>query len=269
MGSKSIVSWMGGKAAHAHRIIELFPEHVLYVEPFGGGGHVLCSKPPSQGEVYNDLDGDLVNFFRMARDRGEELQERLRWVPYSRAQFQQFRQQLRGNAWRRNDDLTRAVIWYSVLRQCFASQMASGSWGYTAWRRGKSGSWQPDSFCNRTDDLLSFRDRLRHVQIESIDFEDCIQRYDGDQALFYCDPPYVGTEGVYRDCSFGEADHRRLAELLHQVKGKVVLSYENHPLVDELYGGWRRVEFQAVRSSCKTRVGQKKKIATEVILCNW
>ncbi len=267
---RSPVCWMGGKAKHAKRIVPLFPEHLTYLEPFGGGGHVLAYKAPSQGEVYNDLDENLVNFMRVCRDQAEELQARLRWVPYSRKQFNLWRHEMRGNRWHELPDVDRAAIWFSILRQCFSASMASGSWGYTTWRHGRAGSWAPDTFANTIEGLLlPFRDRLRHVQIENLSYDDCIQRYEGPEALIYADPPYVGTEQVYAEGGFNEADHRRLAELLHATPAKVVLSYEEHPLVEELYQGWRKVTFQAARHSQKSMKGQKKRVATEVVLLNW
>lgn len=261
---------MGGKSQHAGKIVELFGEHDLYVEPFGGGGHVLCRKAPSLGEVYNDRDQDLVNFFRVARDQYDELIERLRWVPYSRKQFEMYRLEWKGNTWHKLADVERAAIWFSLLRQAFAASLRSCSWGYSTWRSGRSGGWQPDRLANAIEqDLPAFRDRLRHVQIENVGFEDCIERYQSERALIYADPPYVGTENVYREGGFGVDDHRRLAELLHATPAKVVLSYEDHPLVDELYGGWRRETFETARASQKVKAGGKRKTATEVLLCNW
>jgi len=261
---------MGGKAKHAKRIVPLFPEHLTYLEPFGGGGHVLAYKALSQGEVYNDLDANLVNFFRVCRDDAEALQRRLQHVPYSRRQFNEWRALQRSERWRDLPDLDRAVIWFAILRQAFSASLASGSWGYTTWRHGRAGSWAPDTMANTVDTLLlPFRDRLRHVQIENLEYDDCIQRYEGPEALIYADPPYVGTENVYAEGGFGEADHRRLAELLHATPAKVVVSYEEHPLVEELYKGWRKETFLAARHSQRTAHGQKKRIAVEVLLMNW
>lgn len=267
--SRSVLSWIGGKSNAAKRIISHFCEHTTYIEVFGGGGHVLCTKAPSLGEVYNDLDANLVNFFRVARDRGDELLEKLRWEPYSRRQFKAYRAELRGNRWAELPELDRAVIWYSYARQCFSSALRSGSWGYTTWKHGRAGAWQADSFVNGVERLLDFRNRLRHVQIECLDFEDCIHRYEGPEALIYADPPYVGTEDLYVMGDFDETDHRRLAAILHETPAKVVLSYEDHPLVTELYAGWRRDEFRAARHSQKSVKGQSKKVATEVLLFNW
>lgn len=268
MASLSPISWIGGKAKHAARIIELMPEHLVYVEAFGGAGHVLCSKAPSRAEVYNDLNEDLVNFFRVARERCDDLQELVRWVPYSRKQFQEFRQEWKGNGWRKLPDLQRAAIWYSLNRMAFSGAMRSGSWGYTTWRNGRAGSWQPDSMASAVERLRAFRDRLRHVQIECLDYADLITRYDSEGVLLYCDPPYVGTESVYVEGGFGEADHRRLAQLLTDARAKAIISYEDHPLVRELYAGWTISEFETARACHKVAVGGAKKRVVELIIRN-
>ena len=107
------------------------------------------------------------------------------------------------------------------------------------------------------------------MQLENLDFEDVITRYQSGHALIYADPLYVGMEDVYTEGGFSESDHRRLAGALRESPAKVIVSYQDHPLVDELYEGWRMETFSAVRPSQKTVLGQKKKVATEVILLNW
>ena len=119
---KSPVCWMGGKAKHAGKIVKLFPEHLMYIEPFGGGGHVLCHKAPSQGEVYNDLDANLVNFFRVCRDDAEALQRRLQHVPYSRRQFNEWRALQRSERWRESEKGQAAAEFVSAWENFDAEQ---------------------------------------------------------------------------------------------------------------------------------------------------
>jgi DNA adenine methylase len=110
------------------------------------------------------------------------------------------------------------------------------------------------------------------VYIENLNFRECIRRYDGPETLFYCDPPYVGKEKGYPEHPFGEQDHRDLAAILHGARGKVVLSYYPHPLIDELYPDWRRDERQFMVSSYGITGRSKAKTkprATELLLMNF
>ena len=110
-------------------------------------------------------------------------------------------------------------------------------------------------------------ERFREAQIECLDFSKLIPKYDTAETLFYCDPPYVGTEGYYSG-GFGEPEHRELARLLQGIEGKAMVSYYPHPLVDELYPGWRRISWEACKYSEKVKGGKRQR-ATELLLMNY
>ncbi len=227
----------GSKFRIAPWIIEHFPQHTCYVEPFAGGANVILRKQPSQIEVYNDLDGDVVNFFRVLREQTSALLRAIELTPYSREELIL--------AFERTDDpLERA-------RRCYIRSWQS--WGgnssqyHTGWRyqhsnnRGKSvvDDWNADGW-------WAAAARLKQVQIECDDAVAVIERYDQASTLFYVDPPYVHKTRSERGAQSRRAykhemtdeQHRALAEVLHKVKGMVVLSGYDSELYRELYSGW-------------------------------
>jgi DNA adenine methylase len=263
---KSPLHWIGGKAALAKRIIAAMPEHQLYVEVFGGGAHVLCNKPPSSREVYNDRHGELVNLLQCVREpRLRTLMvEYLANVPYSRRQFGIWRQQIGSPKWLLLPPWERAARWFAVLRQAFGGRMAGPSWGFSRAPR----PWTPQAFRSASLALRSLSKRLALVQIDDLDFADCIRRYDSPVTHFYCDPPYIACERYYDATQFGETQHRQLAELLHEIQGTAAVSYYPHPMIDELYGDWRRITWEVGPPRVSAR-HKTRHAATELLLCNY
>ncbi len=230
--------WLGGKWKLGTWIMDHFPPHVAYVEPFAGGANVLLQKPPSEVEVLNDLNSDIVNFFDMLRTRPEELIRAICFTPYSREIHERAHEPC-------TDPIERALRFYVCCWQSFQP----GSGGHTSsWRvqkqnnRGKSvvSDW------NGVDHLWDVAARLKLVQVENRDAFEIIKRYDTPTTLFYVDPPYVietrsDKNTVHYAHEMNHEDHRRLASLLNEIKGMVVLSGYDHPLYGELYEGWRTV----------------------------
>lgn len=243
--------YYGAKWKLAPWIIGHFEQHYCYVESFGGSAATLVQKPPSPLEVYNDLDGDVVNFFRVLRERPEELIRAIKLSPYSREEYRLSRQP-------GGDDLERARRFYVYLWQSFGAT----SRGNSGWRfqRSDNGYNVAHHFA-KTDHLWQVVDRLKGVQIENDDAIKVIGRYDTPETLFYCDPPYLPEtrerNGRYKEEITPEY-HCRLAATLNDLKGKVIISGYPSPLYDELYTGWRRVE--------KSTTTNGQAIATE---CLW
>ncbi len=204
-------------------LISLFPPHRVYVEPFGGAASVLLRKPRTYAEVYNDLDGEVVNLFRVARENGEQLCRALELTPF-------LEQEYRLSFEPADDPVEQA------RRTCIRSYMGFGSNSLN--RRIRSGfrscsnrlgSTPAHDWANYPPALRVTIERLRGVVIENRDACDVIERYDCNDALHYCDPPYVastrslrmnGNHGYAHEMS--DDDHRALAACLRQVKGKVV-----------------------------------------------
>lgn len=243
-------------------IVSLFPPHDHYIEVMTGGGHVFFKKAPSQLETINDINGDLMNFWLVCRDRNAELRQKLDWTPYSRALFEEWR-----HTERPQEPVERAARWF-YLNAAQYSSVFHGGWSYI--RTPEScGSPPAKRFRARTRRLEGVRDRLAHVQIECADYREVIQRFGGNEnSLMYIDPPYVGFERHYID-SFTDADHGSLAHLLGNVRCKVILSYGDHPMIRRLYEGWTVRRFEVVRPSAKVEAGEEKPKAVELVLMNY
>jgi len=231
--------WYGGKLSHIDWIIPLLPKSKHYCEPFGGSAAILLNKEPSEVETYNDIDGEVVNFFRVLRDKTEELIRKLYLTPFSREEFRKAITPPEDT-----DNVTRALYFFIRAEQVrigLAQKATEGRWAYCKLtsRRGKAGAisrWQ-----NRINALWLIAKRLRDVQIENDNALNVIERYDSSETLFYCDPPYVHSArrdtNAYR-YEMTDKDHIKLAELLNEVKGKVALSGYDDPLMQRLYKNW-------------------------------
>ena len=191
---------------------------------FGGGGWVLFHKPPGNDfEVYNDLNGLLVNLYRCVREKPYELIEALRFVLNSREGFETTRTALSGGSL--VDDVQRAAYFYQLIRYSYASGL-------------KSYACQPHDIWADFPVIVQAHRRLAKVVVENKDFEKIILQYDRPGSLFYVDPPYFETEGYYYnigELGFTEADHVRLRDALLAIEGRFLLSYNDHPYIRGLY----------------------------------
>lgn len=235
------VKWHGGKRYLARRIIEQFPPHRIYLEPFGGGGSVLLNKSPVDVETYNDLDLRITRLFRVLRDEGEEFAKRVRFIPYSQIEFEEARR-YREDA----SDLDKAVNDFVRWRQSFGGK--GQSWSFTTGRSRGGMAGDVNAWWTAIDLLPEIIERLRRVQIVCQPAVDAIRRFDHTEGLIYCDPPYVhgtrakGGTDIY-GVEMSDEDHRNLARALRECKSRVVLSGYPSDLYDELFGDWRRIEF--------------------------
>ncbi|WP_341285328.1 DNA adenine methylase [Priestia megaterium] len=258
-GIHSPIRWFGGKFYLAEELISLMPKHHCYVEPFGGGGHVLTKKERSKVEVYNDIDAGLINFLMTLRNSRKEILSKLETLYTSRNLFYQMLEEPIPE-----DPMEKAVRWYYLLRHTLIPNNSEKKSGY---RSGKKKSVAED-FQNSVVRLQQFEKRLRTVNIEMLDFKECIRRYDSEQTLFFVDPPYVGRESMYKG-GWTEDAHRELAELLRNIKGKALVTYYPDPLINELYDGWRRHEKETYVGTVAKEDGHKKKKETELFLMNY
>ena len=236
--------WYGGKFSHLDWLLPLLPPSNHYCEPFAGSGAVLFNKEPAPVETYNDLDGEVVNFFRVLRTEKERLLELLTLTPFSREEF--------ADACVLDPvlpPLERARRFYVRARQVrtgLAQTASLGRWANckNTSRSGMSGVIS--RYTNGIDKLHFIAERLLRVQIENRPALDVIRLYDSEQTLFYCDPPYIhATRGDSKAYGFemSDADHEALAEVLNQTAGKVAFSNYDDPLLDALYPttDWRKI----------------------------
>ena len=236
------VRYVGGKWFLADWIIGFFPPHDHYVEPFCGGASVLFRKFPSRIETINDLDGEIVNFFRVLRERPAELIELLELTPYAREELNLARTEETAS-----DPVERARCFYVRSKMAYGGyQEHDSGWRYITNHRGCSSRLVRE--WNDLSGLEAAVNRLRQVQIEHADALAVITRFDTPKTLFYVDPPYVlSTRSKMRTRYIHEMDddaQRELARVLNGAQGMVILSGYQSPLYDELYPGWVRRDVQ-------------------------
>jgi DNA adenine methylase len=217
------LSYIGGKNRLAKGLIEIFPEHTTYVEAFAGGAQVFFHKELSKVEVLNDLDGEIVNFYRVCQQHYEELLRYFRFAVVSRVWFDL----LKATNPETLTDIQRAARHLYLLRNGFASLVRN-----PVYHRNVI---QPPSFNleNLPELIENAHKRLQRVQIECEPYEKVVKRYDRPTTLFYLDPPYWGRK-LYRH-NFGEADFEKLAGQLRKIRGKFVLSLNDVPEVRKLF----------------------------------
>lgn len=270
---RSPLPWIGGKFFSAARILRAFPdphEYDAYVELFGGAAHVLMQKPPYKHiEVYNDLNGDLVNFWMQCRDHAHELEARCRSLPYGRSLYYAYHKSLFDGT--QMEPVERATRWFYVLRSSFSSAPPIPS--PNGWNAGvKDKQRSPANSYHTALDLFPLvQERLRFVLIDCRDFAEVFRSYDRRRVLLYVDPPYLGHEQYYHTAGhmFALADHQRLASLLNATQAYVALSYYPHPTLDELYPAakWRRTSWRMPKHSQRTK--RRRDVATELLLTNY
>ncbi len=258
MKARPALRYHGGKWMLAPWIIQHFPPHRIYVEPYGGGASVLLRKARCYAEVYNDLDGEIVNLFRVLRDQGDELRRLVELTPYAREEFIQSYEPTECHMERARRTLVRAAMG-------FGSASATGQpTGFRA-DSNRSGTTPAHDWKNYPDTMHLVIDRLRGVVIENKDALGVMKGMDTVDTLHYVDPPYVQSTRNSNSQSYrfemSDDDHRSLAETLSSLKGKVVLSGYPSPLYDELYGGWHQV----TKAACAN--GKSKR--TEILWFNY
>lgn len=272
---KPPASYYGGKGRLAAWIASLMGPHRRYVEPFCGTAAVLLAKTPARFEVINDLDGDLVTFFRALRDQPDELERACRFTPYARAEFIEARDQHGEEL----DDIERARRWWVRVVQGFNSKPGDwrNGWSVSA-AQGASG---PRTAVSLVERFSAVAERLRMVAIENSPAIDVIARFDDPSAVIYCDPPYLGStrtarsvreatkSNAYAHEMLRDDEHRELAAVLRAAAGHVLLSGYASPLYDELYAGWWRIETSVARPAAfHTGDEATRRRATEVVWSN-
>jgi DNA adenine methylase len=264
--NRPALRYHGGKWRLAPWIIGHFPKHRVYVEPFGGAASVLLRKPRSYAEVYNDMDGDTVNVFRVLRD--PESAARLAWLlrltPFSRDEFKA--------AYESTDDpieRARRTIVRSMMGFGSASATLEADYSQDAFKpptgfrscSNRSGTTPAHDWTNYPPLIAGFCERLAGVVIESKDYAEVIAKHDSPETLIYADPPYVhSTRKVGNPyCKKGyrhemqDADHERLAAALHRVNGYVILSGYRSELYDKLFNGWTLIDRGSYADGAKKR----------------
>jgi DNA adenine methylase len=255
-----LVRYIGGKQALVPRLLPLIPEHFAYVEVFGGGGALLLNKPRSQLEVYNDLDGELVNLFEVIRDDPDAFLKRARFLLYSRELYQEWQKDLKHHVILA-DHVERAVRFWYLLRCSFGAHPHKG-WGFTRSTRSLTKSFQ-----NSLANILAVHERLKMVQIDHLDFRRCIGHYDASDTFMFLDPPYLDTTS-YNVGKFTLQDHEELARLLRNCKSKWLLTVGDCPQTRRFYAGFRR-ESLAIPMSVEKVIGGARHTLRNLAIRNY
>jgi DNA adenine methylase len=244
---------VGGKNRLAKTIIGLLPPHHDYVEPFAGGAQVFFHKQPSEVEVLNDLDGELINFFRVCQSHPEELIRCLRYHLASRRWFDL----LKNTDVHGLTDIQRAVRFFYIRRIAFGGKVLNPTFGYGVISRPR---FRP----SRVPEIVTrAHQRLQDVQIECLSYQQVLKRYDSNQTLFYLDPPYWNLP--YYHHNFTDEDFIELAALLARLKGKFILSLNDTPEVRELFQEFRIATVE-LSYSCSR---QKRRHQHELLITNF
>lgn len=241
--------WYGGKFSHLDWLLPLLPDCHHYCEPFGGSAAVLINRQPSAVETFNDMDGEVTNFFRVLRNQTDRLIKAVALTPFSREEFFWAVSKNGG----RVSNLERARRFYIRARQSRTglAQMASlGRWANckNTSRAGMSGV--VSRWLGSVEGLPEIAERLIRVQIENRPALDIVKLYDSTGTFFYCDPPYPHeARGDTNAYSFEMTDdeHGQLAAMLSAIKGKAAVSGYRCDLMDKLYKDWRRLDAPAKR----------------------
>ena len=265
-GTKNIAfGWYGGKFSHLDWLLPLLPATNHFCDVYGGSAAVVINKRPSPVETYNDIDTELVNFFRVLRNDHEELIRQIGLTPFSKLE-------LRNACGEQETDLTeveRARRFYVRARQVrtgLAQTASEGRWAHCTLtsRAGMAGA--VSRWLGAVEGLPEIAQRLLRIQIENDTALNVIKRYDTPETLFYCDPPYVhSTRGDSKAYAHELTDkmHRELADTLNSIQGKAAVSGYHSPLYDELFNGWYR------REAPSRMIHSTKDVRTEVLWTNY
>jgi DNA adenine methylase len=241
--------YYGGKWRLAPWVISYFPEHKNYVEPCGGAASVLLQKPRSELETYNDIDGNVTNYFRVLRDAPERLAQQVKLTPWSRDEYELSFQPC-------EDPVEQARrFWCLISMSVNASREAPGFRLVTE-EPGKLPELNKEQVI---ENFFRVAARLQGVQIENREALDIIRRFDNNEALIYFDPPYIAETRAQSKRYRYEVDHEfhvQAAVLLRQSQGFVIISGYQHPLYSELYEmfGWERIDKEVQTNSGGKRV---------------
>jgi DNA adenine methylase len=229
--------WYGGKYSHLDWLLPLLPQCRHYCEPFAGSGAVLLNREPAPVETYNDIDGEVATFFRVLREHGQALVEAIGLTPFSREEFF-IACSTNGH---KIPDIERARRFFIRARQVRTGLAQTASIGRWANCKGTSRAGMSgvvSRWLGSVSTLPAIVERLLRVQIENRPAVEVVRLYDSKETLFYCDPPYPHASRS-DDKAYGtemtDEEHRKLASVLHRVKGKVAISGYRCDLMDTLY----------------------------------
>ncbi len=245
----SPLAYIGGKSKLSKTIIGMMPEHKAYCEVFAGAGWVFFRKEPSKYEVINDLDGELVCFYRVLQNHLEEFLRQFKWLLSSREWFKDWQcQQAAGGL----TDIQQAARYYYLQRHSFGGRVRSRTFGAGPLHSPRI------NLLRIEEELSEVHLRLAGVVIENLPWSDFIVRYDRDQTFFYLDPPYY--KAPYYNHNLGKEDYIEMATILGRLKSRFILSINDHPEMREVFEKFKIKEVSLNYSVSAKKVTKGKEL---------
>lgn len=221
----TLIPWMGGKRRLADIILPKFPEHTCYVEPFAGGAALFFLKQPSEVEVLNDINGELVNLYRVVKHHLEEFVRQFKWALSSRQVYEWEQQKVPETM----TDIQRAARFYYLQKLAFGAKVEGQTFGTAT-------TTPPRLNLLRIEEELSQAHlRLSRTYVEHLPWRRVIEKYDRPHTLFYCDPPYWATEGY--GVEFPLEEYHDMAALAREIEGSMIISVNDHAAMREAFVG--------------------------------
>ncbi|MDE7326284.1 MAG: DNA adenine methylase [Lachnospiraceae bacterium] len=246
---KAIVKYPGSKWGLAKWIIDFFPAHHSYLEPFFGSGAVLFNKPKSAIETVNDLDGNVVNLFDWIQRDPEKLAQAVYWTPYARQIYEDTYTRIP------EDSLGRAVSFCIRLGMGHGFRTNGEKVGWKNDVQGRERAYAAQDWCDLPGRIMQAAERLRGIQIENRPAAELIPRFNFKNVLVYADPPYMldTRHGKQYQCEMEEEDHNVLLDILMAHKGPVLLSGYDSALYNDRLRGWHKEENISYSQICSKK----------------
>lgn len=252
--------WVGGKSRLRKYIIELLPSHTCYVEPFAGAAWVLFGKPPSDVEVINDIDQDLINFFRVVKHKPEELVRSFEWELVSRAEFERLASLDSASL----TDVQRAHRFYYLIMAGWGGELHYPRF-QTSITDGGHGNRLIGALETLRKRLEPIHNRLQTVIIENLDWKKCVDRYDREGTVMYVDPPYPGNKVNYAHNMRNWEAHHELTERLEKASCLWILSTYDTPEMHDLFSEYKITKIRS-SSGMNTKKRSNTRVANQEIL---
>lgn len=231
-------------------LIELMPHHETYAEVFSGGLTLFWNKQPSKIEIVNDIDRRIVDLLCVVKDFPSEFQRQVCLLPNSRELFNEFKIKIISEP----DKIKRAAMFYYLILNGWSGKSLIST--YVSKHRNTA----------KIDNFGWFANRLRHTTIENMDCVDLIKKYDSDKTFFFADPPYVKAGASLYQHAFKDKDHVRFANAFKSAKGKFLITYDNHPLIQLLYRNFPQFVYETPRTMARDKVNP---IEQHLIIANY
>ncbi len=256
--------WVGGKSRLRKQIVSLLPQHTCYVEPFAGAAWVLFAKPPSDVEVLNDIDQELVNFFQVVKEKPEDLIASFEWELVARAEFERLANLEPASL----SDIQRAHRFYYLIMAGWGGELDYPRF-QTSITDGGHGNRLIGALKTLRERLAPVHERLCTVIIENLPWQACIDRYDRAGTVMYIDPPYPDNKCNYAHNMRSWQDHQELADRLAHTQCKWVVSSYDTPKVRQLYSQYQIVPLQSFSGMKVQKAGSKRALNKEVLIVNF